>query len=64
MLILPYVSLIAEKEHQTKELLKQLDLKMIALFSARRTQIKEDTNVIICTIEKANLIVNKLVMEG
>jgi len=37
---------------------------MIALFSARRTQIKEDTNVIICTIEKANLIVNKLVMEG
>ena len=36
---------------------------MVALFGSRRTQIKEDTNVVICTIEKANLIVNKLLIE-
>jgi DNA polymerase theta len=63
LIILPFLSLISEKEAKIKHILEDLDLNVNSVFSAasRKEIVKDDTNVVICTMERANGILNKLI---
>ena len=69
--ILPYVSIISEKEKRFEKIFKVLPsalgiseqesilrLKMQSIHSSKRALINKDTNLVICTIEKANQLIN------
>lgn len=60
--ILPYLSLINEKENKLRPLLKALNFKYISIHSHKRPIINEEDppRMIFCTIEKANQLFNKL----
>lgn len=54
--ILPYLSLINEKETKIGSLLKTLNIKFMSVHSHKRPIIPEEDppRLILCTIEKAN----------
>jgi DNA polymerase theta len=62
IVILPYLSLIIEKETKIAPLLKRLGLSYISVHSHKRPILPEDDppRLIFCTIEKANQMFNKL----
>ena len=54
--VLPFVSLIAEKERHLKALCDVMGLKFQAMHSHKRAQFsaEDPPNLILCTVEKAN----------
>ena len=54
--IVPFLSLISEKERKISAVLKELDLSYISIHSHKRPIISttEPPDVILCTIQKAN----------
>jgi DNA polymerase theta len=73
LVVLPYVSLITEKENKLRKLLIPLGLKLQSIHSHKSKLnifcknvmtgciIMEDTSVLICTIEKTNQLMNKII---
>jgi replicative superfamily II helicase len=72
LFIMPYVSLISEKESKLEKLLKPLQFKLASIYSHKSNLymilmnilgciINEEISVVICTIEKANTLVNRLI---
>ena len=60
--VLPYLSLISEKEKKIEVLLSRLDLKLQSIHSHKRSKLSEDPpNVVLCTIEKANALINGMI---
>jgi replicative superfamily II helicase len=62
LFIMPYLSLINEKELKLAPILRKLKLKSLSLHSHKRPIISEEDppRVIYCTIEKANQLYNRL----
>jgi DNA polymerase theta len=54
--VLPFVSLIAEKEKHLKALCESMNLKFSSLHSHKRANFsaEDPPNLILCTVEKAN----------
>ncbi|EIE23289.1 hypothetical protein COCSUDRAFT_42188 [Coccomyxa subellipsoidea C-169] len=66
LLVLPFVSLCAEKEAHLERLLKPLDKEVRGMYSNKSGAAginPETTGVVVCTIEKANILVNRLLEE-
>ena len=61
--ILPFVSIVTEKEKYLMKILENLNVKIIALHSQSENQWTQNTDLAICTIEKANSLFNKLIEE-
>lgn len=61
--VLPFVSLIAEKEHHLSRLCEHFGLKFSSLHSHKRVLFSEEStpNLILCTVEKANQLINKII---
>lgn len=52
--VMPFVSLIAEKEKKLKKLCEILKLKFMSIYSHKRAQFGEEMpNLVVCTVEKA-----------
>eukprot|EP01083_Nonionella_stella_P068581 182254_1 len=63
ILILPFVSLVVEKVNDLKSKLSCLGILVEAYHSNVSINSIEDADIICCTIEKANTIVNKMIEE-
>jgi DNA polymerase theta len=64
-LVLPYVALCSEKAEHLESLLEPLGKHVRGFYGAQGgASLPKDTFVAVCTIEKANLLVNKLLEEG
>lgn len=65
IVIFPYISLINEKEKKYKKLFEHYGLNSISVHSGKFLKyVKGETNILMCTIEKANSFINKLVREN
>ena len=66
MFIMPYVSLVAEKERSLVTLMKAFPGSpgVQSIHSHKRSRLKEDTALVVCTIEKANQLWNWLLNDG
>lgn len=60
---MPFVSLISEKERRLEKLLTGLSdsIKLQSIHSHKRAQVRPDTSIVLCTIEKANQLFNALI---
>eukprot|EP00392_Amoebophrya_sp_AT5.2_P005750 g5760.t1 len=63
LLILPYVSIVSEKEHDLKVLCQPAGLTVRAFFGGSQEKITDPFDIGICTIEKANFLINLFVEE-
>eukprot|EP00798_Chlamydomonas_sp_ICE-L_P002966 gene2966-12974_t len=65
LLVLPFVSLCAEKAAHLEKLLKPMSRTVKAFYGGlgSGTVMSHDTGAIVCTIEKANMLVNKMLEE-
>jgi replicative superfamily II helicase len=61
--ILPFVSIVMEKQKYLTKLCENINLKITALHSLSDQQWTPSTDLCICTIEKANALVNKVIEE-
>ena len=61
--ILPYVSIVSEKCQNLLRLAEQINVKIILLHSQSEAQWTPNCDLTICTIEKANSLMNKLIEE-
>lgn len=62
--VLPFVSLIAEKEKHLSQLCEQMGFRFASLHSHKRVQFSDDEdcpNLILCTVEKANQLLNRII---
>lgn len=61
--IVPYVSLITEKETKLKPLLAELELTYVSIHSHKRAILSatEPPDIALCTIQKANQLVYNLI---
>uniref|UniRef100_A0A0D3HTH3 Helicase and polymerase-containing protein TEBICHI n=1 Tax=Oryza barthii TaxID=65489 RepID=A0A0D3HTH3_9ORYZ len=65
ILVLPYVSICAEKAEHLEQLLEPLGRHVRSFYGNQGGgSLPKDTSVAVCTIEKANSLVNKLLEEG
>lgn len=65
ILVLPYVSLCAEKAAHLEQLLEPLGRHVRSFYGNQGGgSLPKDTSVAVCTIEKANSLVNKLLEDG
>ncbi|KAL5729265.1 DNA-directed DNA polymerase [Ranunculus cassubicifolius] len=65
ILVLPYVSICAEKAEHLEVLLQPLGKHVRSFYGNQGGgTLPKDTSVAVCTIEKANFLVNKLLEEG
>ncbi|KAF9615751.1 hypothetical protein IFM89_026208 [Coptis chinensis] len=65
ILVLPYVSICAEKAEHLEVLLEPLGKHVRSLYGNQGGgTLPKDTSVAVCTIEKANSLVNRLLEEG
>eukprot|EP01018_Ginkgo_biloba_P001647 Gb_33083 [translate_table: standard] len=65
ILVLPYVSLCAEKTEHLEILLDPLNKRVRSFYGAQGSgTLPKDTSVAVCTIEKANSLINRLLEEG
>ncbi|XP_074344440.1 helicase and polymerase-containing protein TEBICHI isoform X2 [Apium graveolens] len=65
LLVLPYVSICAEKAEHLEALLEPLDKHVRSYYGNQGGgTLPKDTSVAVCTIEKANSLLNKLLEEG
>ena len=68
IIVLPYVSLINEKEMRLQKLVKGMQfghrsINLQSMYAHKRAIVKEDTNIVLCTIEKANQLMSTLIEE-
>lgn len=64
IVIYPFISLITEKEKKYKPLFDKFKLNSIAVHSGKFSKYEPgETNIMLCTIEKANSFLNKLICE-
>nr|CAD1822289.1 unnamed protein product [Ananas comosus var. bracteatus] len=65
LLVLPYVSICAEKAEHLELLLEPLGKNVRSFFGNQGGgSLPKDTSVAVCTIEKANSLINRLLEEG
>ncbi|XP_024380174.1 helicase and polymerase-containing protein TEBICHI isoform X2 [Physcomitrium patens] len=65
LLVLPYVTLCSEKANHLQALLQPLGKQVRGFYGTQGgSSLPQDTSVAVCTIEKANSLVNKLLEEG
>ncbi|KAL2525525.1 Helicase and polymerase-containing protein TEBICHI [Abeliophyllum distichum] len=65
LLVLPYVSICAEKAEHLEVLLEPLDKHVRSYYGNQGGgSLPKDTSVAVCTIEKANSLINRLLEEG
>ncbi|KAG2620442.1 hypothetical protein PVAP13_3NG107600 [Panicum virgatum] len=65
ILVLPYVSICAEKAQHLEQLLEPLGRHVRSFYGNQGGgSLPKDTAVAVCTIEKANSLVNKLLEDG
>ncbi|KAG8048422.1 hypothetical protein GUJ93_ZPchr0009g976 [Zizania palustris] len=65
ILVLPYVSICAEKAEHLEQLLEPLGRHVRSFYGNQGGgSLPKDTSVAVCTIEKANSLVNKLLEDG
>ncbi|CAN1785301.1 Helicase and polymerase-containing protein TEBICHI [Linum perenne] len=65
ILVLPYVSLCAEKAEHLESLLEPLGKHVRSFYGNQGgATLPKDTSVAVCTIEKANFLINRLLEEG
>ncbi|KAL1315068.1 hypothetical protein HN51_041855 [Arachis hypogaea] len=65
ILVLPYVSICAEKAEHLERLLEPLGKYVRSYFGNQGGgTLPKDTSVAVCTIEKANSLINRLLEEG
>ncbi|KAK4419988.1 Helicase and polymerase-containing protein TEBICHI [Sesamum alatum] len=65
LLVLPYVSICAEKAEHLEALLEPLDKHVRSFYGNQGGgTLPKDTSVAVCTIEKANSLINRLLEEG
>ncbi|KAJ1257461.1 hypothetical protein BS78_K017400 [Paspalum vaginatum] len=65
ILVLPYVSICAEKAEHLEQLLEPLGRHVRSFYGNQGGgSLPKDTAVAVCTIEKANSLVNKLLEDG
>lgn len=62
--VLPYVSIVAEKTAYLQNLCKGTNVSVKGFHSGSSDSFKERFDVAVCTIEKANGLVNRLVEDG
>ncbi|KAI5071714.1 hypothetical protein GOP47_0013965 [Adiantum capillus-veneris] len=65
LLVLPYVSICSEKAEHLDLLLEPFGKKVGSFFGTRGgASLPKDSSIAVCTIEKANSLINKLLEEG
>ncbi|KAK3016369.1 hypothetical protein RJ639_005362 [Escallonia herrerae] len=65
ILVLPYVSICAEKAEHLEALLEPLDKHVRSYYGNQGGgTLPKDTSVAVCTIEKANSLINRLLEDG
>ncbi|KAK7293723.1 hypothetical protein RJT34_16596 [Clitoria ternatea] len=65
LLVLPYVSICAEKAEHLERLLEPLGKHVRSYYGSQGGgTLPKDTSVAVCTIEKANSLINRLLEEG
>ncbi|KAL0394056.1 UNVERIFIED_CONTAM: Helicase and polymerase-containing protein TEBICHI [Sesamum latifolium] len=65
LLVLPYVSICAEKAEHLEALLEPLNKHVRSFYGNQGgATLPKDTSVAVCTIEKANCLINRLLEEG
>ncbi|KAL7596490.1 hypothetical protein Lser_V15G27853 [Lactuca serriola] len=65
ILVLPYVSICTEKAEHLEALLEPLDKHVRSYYGSQGGgTLPKDTSVAVCTIEKANSLLNRLLEEG
>ncbi|KAI3468240.1 hypothetical protein Pfo_024903 [Paulownia fortunei] len=65
LLVLPYVSICAEKAEHLEVLLEPVDKHVRSFYGNQGgSTLPKDTSVAVCTIEKANSLINRLLEEG
>ena len=66
MLVLPFVSICAEKSAHYKKVFGPLKKQVVEFYGGQHTsmQIPVSTGMIVCTIEKANIMLNQWLEEG
>jgi DNA polymerase theta len=64
VVIYPFISLITEKEKKYKPLFDKFKLNSISVHSGKFSKYEPgETNIMLCTIEKANSFLNKMTCE-
>ena len=64
LFILPFVSVVVEKTNYFQAILKPLDLKIQGKYANRGKSFEEeDVDIFVCTIEKANSLINRWIEE-
>lgn len=61
--VLPYVSIVSEKTQYLSRLLENVNVKILQLHSQSESVWTPNCDIAICTIEKANSLLNKLIEE-
>ena len=61
--VLPYVSIVSEKTQYLSRLTEKLNFKIIELHSQSESSWTPNVDLAICTIEKANSLLNKIIEE-
>ena len=61
--VLPYVSIVAEKTQYLSRITDKLNFKIIELHSQSEASWTPNVDLAICTIEKANSLLNRLIEE-
>lgn len=63
MYVLPFVSIVTEKEQYLTKICENVNVKIISLHSQSENMWTQNTDLAICTIEKANSLINKIIEE-
>lgn len=64
IIILPYVSIVSEKMRYLKKMYASENIKIAGMYGNAPHVNFDDVDLAICTIEKANSLVNKILEEG
>ncbi|XP_031490151.1 helicase and polymerase-containing protein TEBICHI isoform X4 [Nymphaea colorata] len=65
LLVLPYVSICAEKAEHLESLLRPMNKHVRSFYGSQGGgTLPKDTSIAVCTIEKANSLINKLLEES
>lgn len=59
--VLPFVAIVAEKAQYLRKITEHLNFNIVELHSQSDSVWSSDIDLAICTIEKANSLVNKLI---
>ena len=63
MYVLPFVSIVTEKLGYISRLCENMNVKVVALHSQSEQVWSPSVDIVICTIEKANSLINRVIEE-